>query len=184
MRDAAASGKHQARCSYLIFQSLQRHGQSTWAKFLKSDGRWRLVGFAGDLRDATQFRRVHELGARLAAPDSFLRTYTPSTKSIDSVIELLTVHSGPREAVELLDLHEIYHPWDDERGWDYWKVFVDDVSHHEGFDDVYVKYGIDKREGCLVVCRPDQHVGYVGTLEDVEGFKEYFSGILISQARA
>jgi hypothetical protein len=49
---------------------------------------------------------------------------------------------------------------------------------------MYVKYGIDKREGCLVVCRPDQHVGYVGTLEDVEGFKEYFSGILISQARA
>ena len=149
---------------------------------LKSDGRWRLIVFAGDLSDVTQFRRVHELGTKLAAPDSILRKYNPPGQRIDSVIELLTVHSGPREAVELLDLHEIYHPWDEELGWDYWKVFVDDVSHHEGFDDAYVKYGIDKRDGCLVVCRPDQHVGYIGELEDVEEVEKYFGGILIPRA--
>lgn len=53
---------------------------------------------------------------------------------------------------------------------------------HEGFDEAYVKYGIGKREGRLIGCRPDQHEGYVGALEDVEGVEEYFSGILIPQA--
>ncbi|MCJ1245589.1 hypothetical protein MMC30_002793 [Trapelia coarctata] len=148
-------------------------------EILKSDGRWRLIVFAGDLRDTTQFQRVQALGTRLAAPRSILRKYTPPGKPIDAVIELLTVHSGPREAVTLLDLHEIYHPWDEERGWDYWKVFVDDVAHHEGFDDAYGRYGIDRREGCLVVCRPDQHVGYIGQLEDVEAVEGYFAGILV-----
>lgn len=60
-------------------------------------------------------------------------------------------------------------------------MFVDDVSYHEGFDDVYAKYDIDRQDGCIVVCRPDQHVGYIGALEDYKDVERYFSRILLTQ---
>ena len=148
---------------------------------LKSDGRWRIIVFAGDITDESQARRVQQLGQALAAPDSFLRRFTPHEEPIDSVIEVLTVHNAPHKAVDLLDLHEAFHPYDPERGWDYWKVFVNDVPHHVPFVDAYARYGIGT-EGCLVVCRPDQHVGYIGALEDVAEIESYFSGILVSQS--
>ncbi|KAL9117600.1 MAG: hypothetical protein Q9187_005862, partial [Circinaria calcarea] len=138
------------------------------ADALKSDGRWRILVFAGDLRDPSQSQRIKRLGNKLAAPESFLYRYTPSDRPIDFVIEVLTIHSSPRIEVELLDLPDIFHPWDEQLGWDYWKVFADDVSHHHGFDNAYVKWSIDRKEGCLIVCRPDQHVGYIGSLEDVD----------------
>lgn len=151
------------------------------ADLLKSDGRWRIIVFAGDLTHCHQAQRMQHLGDLLAGPRSILRTYTRPNQPIDSVIEVLTIHSGPRQAVSLFDLHDVFHPYDEIMGWDYWKVFVDDVSYHEGFDDVYAKFGIDRQEGCIVVCRPDQHVGFIGALEDFNDVEKYFSRILIPQ---
>jgi phenol 2-monooxygenase (NADPH) len=148
---------------------------------LKSDGRWRLIVFAGDVTDTVQAKRGQQLGEALAASGSFLHRFTPTGKPIDEVIEVLTVHNAPRTAVNLLDLHEAFHPFDQERGWDYWKVFANDVPHHVPFVDAYARYGVGK-EGCIVVCRPDQHVGYIGALEDVAELESYFSGVLIPQS--
>ena len=151
-------------------------------ELLQSDGRWRILNFAGDLTDACQYRRVQLLGEFLAASGSIIRRYTPLHEPVDSVIEVLTVHSGPRAAVHLLSLHDIFHPYDETTGWDYWKVFVDEPSLHEGFDDAYGKFGIDRRRGCLVVCRPDQHTGCVVDLEDFLALNQYFEKILVPAA--
>jgi phenol 2-monooxygenase (NADPH) len=151
------------------------------AELLKSDGRWRVIVFAGDLSNRKQFQRLQQLGESLAKPTSFVHTYTRSHAAIDSVIEILVVHSAPRHDIELLSLHEIFHPRDENLGWDYWKVFADDFSYHEGFSDAYGHFGIDRNSGCSVVCRPDQHVGYIGALEDVDEMGKYFSTMLISQ---
>ena len=90
------------------------------------------------------------------------------------------MHSSPRIDTTIFDFPEIFHPWDDHDGWDYTKIYVDDVAHHEGFADAYGHYGIDRQRGCLVVCRPDQHVGYIGALEDIGDVERYFDGILIA----
>ncbi|KAI9815565.1 MAG: hypothetical protein M1827_002699 [Pycnora praestabilis] len=148
---------------------------------LKSDGRFRIIVFAGDVSSKEQMRRVQTLGQALAAPTSFLRRLTPSSKKIDSVIEILTVHSAPRREVELLDLHEIYHPFDEKKGWDYEKVFVDDESYHEGNGEAYQNYGVDQERGCVVIARPDQYIGWLGELEDMEDMDAYFSEILVPQ---
>ena len=166
--------------SYKVINQAEA-GPVLLADLLKSDGRWRMIVFAGDLTNPDQAQRVNQLGELLAKPHSFLRTYTPPSQPIDSVIELLTIHSGPWQAVTLFDLHDIFHPYDERLGWDYWKVFVDDASYFEGFDDMYGKYGIGRQEGCIVVCRPDQHVGYIGALEDYEVVERYFSRILVPQ---
>ena len=84
--------------------------------------------------------------------------------------------------MDLLDLHEVFHPWDEDVGYDYWKVYADDDSWHEGFADAYGAYGIDREDGCLVVCRPDQHIGLVCGVEELSVVEEYFKGILIQRS--
>ncbi|KAL8858219.1 MAG: hypothetical protein Q9178_005231 [Gyalolechia marmorata] len=151
------------------------------ADMLPSDGRWRLLVFAGDLKDKVQSRRISNLGQALAAPKSLLHRYRPSECPLDSVIEVLTIHSSPRTETSLQDIPDIFHPYDQDRGWDYWKMFVDDIAAHENSGNAYARYGIDRRDGCLIVCRPDQHVGYIGALEDLGEVEKYFEAILVPQ---
>jgi phenol 2-monooxygenase (NADPH) len=95
---------------------------------LKADGRFRIVLFAGNVLDATQKNRIDRFCAALDEATSFLHRATPPGAKVDSVIELLTIHSSKRTETELLrDFPEILHPFDKSTGWDYTKVFVDDV---------------------------------------------------------
>ncbi|ERF71784.1 hypothetical protein EPUS_01699 [Endocarpon pusillum Z07020] len=146
---------------------------SQFQELLKSNGRWRVVVFAGDLRDPEQWARFTSLGEALAQP-STLFSRCNARAGPNSVIEVLTIHSAPRTAIELLDLPEIFHPFSEREGWDYWKVFVDDVSYHEGHGHAYQNYGVDPTRGCLVVLRPDQYVSWIGELEDVGEMERFF----------
>lgn len=149
-------------------------------EILKADGRFRVVLFAGNILDASQKARVDKFCAALDAPDNFLRKATPANAAIDSVIEVLTIHSAKRTDTELLrDFPDILHPFDSHTGWDYNKVYVDDESYHEGFGDAYKNYGVDKQRGCVVVVRPDQYVAWIGELEDFDDLQKYFEGCLV-----
>ena len=165
------------------FQVLNQSDAHPWqlSRLLKSDGRWRLVVFAGNVANPAQLERVSIFCVLVAAPSSFLRRFTPPTGRIDSVIEILTIHSAPRTSTELLSLPELLHPFDEKVGWDYAKVFVDDWSYHQGHGRAYEKYGVDAERGCVVVVRPDQYVGWIGELEDVAELGSYFEGILVDQ---
>ncbi|KAK1529689.1 phenol hydroxylase [Colletotrichum paranaense] len=149
-------------------------------EILKADGRFRVVLFAGNILDASQKARVDKFCAALDAPDNFLRKVTPANAPLDSVIEVLTIHSAKRTDTELLrDFPDILHPFDSHTGWDYNKVYVDDESYHEGFGDAYKNYGVDKQRGCVVVVRPDQYVAWIGELEDFDDLQKYFEGCLV-----
>ena len=165
------------------FQVLNQSDARPWqfGHFLKSDGRFRIIVFAGNLKDKKQWQRLQSFGDLLAKPDSFIRRHTPSTRPIDSVIEVLMIHSAPRTEVELLDLHETFHPFDEKKGWDYDKVFVDDVSYHQGHGEAYKNYGVDKERGCVVIARPDQYIGWIGDLEGVKEIDRYFCEVLVPQ---
>lgn len=166
------------------YQVLNQSDTRPWqfGQFLKSDGRFRIVLFAGNLNNTVQWDRVQKFGNELANLNSFLHRFTPSTSSIDSVIEVLTIHSAPRVEVELLDLHDIFHPFNEQTGWNYEKVFVDDVSYHQGHGQAYQNYGVDQEKGCVVVIRPDQYVAWIGDPEDIDDIDDYFSGFLLPQA--
>ena len=147
---------------------------------LKADGRFRVVLFAGNIQSVDQKARVDAFCKGLDSPSSFLHRATPPAKPIDSVIEVLTIHSAKRIETELLrDFPTVLHPFDEHTGWDYNKVFVDDVSYHEGFGDAYANYGVDKERGCVVAVRPDQYVGWIGELEDFDDLQAYFEGCLV-----
>jgi len=142
------------------------------AQVLPSNGCWRVMVFTGDITSTSRFEAVQDLGANL---ETLAKQYARPKL----VLEVLLIHSGTRDDVKLLDLHEVYHPWDDTLGWDYLKVFSDDADSLEpGIGSAYEKYGITEEAGCLVILRPDQHVSYIGTLEEYEAPLRFFERVL------
>lgn len=105
---------------------------------------------AGDIRDKAQLSRVNAFGDYLQK--HLIPQYTPSSADFDAIIEVLTVHASPRKEVELTDFHEALRPettrWHHAgsggkgtqtkaRSTDYWKIFADDESYHEGHGRAY-----------------------------------------------
>ncbi len=151
---------------------------------LKSDGCWRLIVFGGDVSNKTQLNRVNTLGEDLAvSSNGVLSKYVSVNARGSSIIQVFLLHCAPRTAqVELSDFHQTLFPFDGRQGHDYSRVFMDlspASAASEVSGDAHRFYGVDPARGCLVVTRPDQVVGYVGELEDVDGLKQYFDGFLI-----
>ena len=152
---------------------------SHFQELLKANGRWRVIIFAGDIRIASQKAKIETLGKQMEAPTSFIRRYTPVGASYDAVFEVLAVHAAPRTEVTVFDFPEVFRPYDELDGWDYWKIFVDDESYHEGNSHAFEFYGVDPKKGCAVVLRPDQHVSYVGPVDAYDDMDKFFSGFML-----
>lgn len=165
------------------FKVLNQADARPWhfQELLRSNGRWRVVVFAGDVLDKGQKARVDGLGKKLGGEGSFLKKYTPQGWRYDSVIEVLTVHSSPRHEVTVFDFEEVFRPFEAKDGWDYWKVFVDDQSYHEGHGEAYKNYGIDPKKGCAVILRPDQYISWLGEVDDYESMDKFFGGFMLEQ---
>ncbi len=157
---------------------------SHFQELLRSNGTWRVVIFAGDLSNSRQMKRLVAIGRALGASDSFLCRYTPSGSRYDSIIQTLAVHYGRRQQPTIFDFPEVFRQYDEQDGWDYWKIFVDDQSYHEGHGQLYQNYGIDPQEGCTVVIHPDQYVSYVGPVDDYDAMDRFFSAFMIEQSGA
>ena len=165
------------------FKVLNQSDARPWhfQELLKSNGRWRLVVFCGDVLDGSQSTKLEELGNKLNAPDSFIRRYTRSEAAIDSLIECLAVHASPRTKVDIFHFPLIFRPFTTTDGWDYSKICVDDESYHEGHGEAYKSYGIDPSRGCAVILRPDQYVSWVGEMDDYDMMNRFFSGFMKAQ---
>ncbi|KAF2774157.1 hypothetical protein EJ03DRAFT_1473 [Teratosphaeria nubilosa] len=149
------------------------------ASMLPSDGKWRLLVFAGDLGIKSQYDAIQDLGGKL---QGLQKAYTVPREDQGSVIEVLLLHAGTREDVSLLDLHAVYHPWDERLGWDYWKVFSDDVSSLEPAVSAYESYGVDAKAGCVVLLRPDSHVSYIGPIgQAATDMTRFFQAVLVGK---
>lgn len=182
------------------FQVLAQSDARPWQLHHKmpSDGRFRLVVFAGDISKPARLSLVNDLGTWLATdvlpkypsialspgadPHSVVAMKFKTDRD-PSVIDVLLVHAAKRVDIEILrDLHDVYHPFDSKLGWDFDRVFVDEESYHDGHGRAYEGYGVDPGHGALVVVRPDGYVGLVASVEE-EGWKEvskWFEGVLRS----
>ncbi len=169
-------------------------------ELLPSNGRWRVVVFTGDISQPEQKSKMETVGKAFNDEASFLRRFTPADARYDTVFEVLAVHSAPRTSATIFDFPEVFRPYDDVDGFDYMKIYVDDVSYHEGafqsltvpvllcmFADclslmighgkIYETFNIDPK-GCIVIIRPDQYVSYVGPTDDTEAINCFFSGFM------
>ena len=143
---------------------------------LSSDGRWRVVLFAGDV-DADRQLVLARLRRMAGGLTETIQMVTRKEEDADHVVEVLVVFKGDRTAIEMTDLPDFYRPingkWrmqgmssvmgstkctgdSSDPGVDPHKIFFDDESHNHGHGRAYEAYGIDPAQGVLVVVRPDQ----------------------------
>ncbi|GAA6041366.1 hypothetical protein JCM8097_007687 [Rhodosporidiobolus ruineniae] len=147
-----------------------------------SDGRWRVVFFAGDIRLPFQQEKLHSVAAYFSSPSSPLVRFTPSNTDPDSVIEFLTVIANPRTSVEPNAFPDVLWPPKGPYGSRaYDKLYADDASPVTPTQrgEIYRNLGIDPTVGCLVVVRPDQTVSLVCGLEEPERVGAFFERFLI-----
>ncbi len=191
------------------FKVLNHSDARCWhlANWLKSDGCFHILLFAGDVSQRGQMDRVRKFASEMAKrshtiplhqqqrkrfaqhhqANSQCSSSNPSTtqsqcqsrNSSGGIAHLLTIHAAPRHRIELHNFPPLLLPYDEELGYDYDRVFVDGESYYEGHGRAYEGYGIDPERGCVVLLRPDQHVAWIGEVEDVAGLEGYFAGILV-----
>ena len=152
-------------------------------ELLLADGKWRLIVFAGDIEAPEQKQRLLNVAAALEGPQSFIRRHTPATRPLDGLIDPIVVHAAPRVSQDIFALPAIFRPFHPTRGWNYGKIFVDDTMLHDPQCGLaYENYGIDRARGCALIVRPDQHVAWIGEMDDYASMDKFFAGCMRVQA--
>ncbi|KAJ5709445.1 hypothetical protein N7493_010779 [Penicillium malachiteum] len=144
---------------------------------LRSTGEWRLLVFGGDISNSAQMKRVQQLGLKLVEEGSIFCKTDPNSADRVGEIEAFLIHCAPRKDVEFMKLPEVFRPFDETMGYDYWRVFADNDPYGEGRGNAHRLYGIGT-EGCVVLVRPDQHVAFIGALEDLSAIELFLLNIM------
>ncbi|KAL2257840.1 hypothetical protein VTK26DRAFT_9110 [Humicola hyalothermophila] len=150
---------------------------------MRATGAFRVVAFAGDIAIPGLLGRLQRLGEFLADPVAGLGELTMAPAESPFAVweklpvEVLVVHCAEREQVNLLELHEVFVPWSSDDGYDYWRVYADTESTHDGHGRAYERLELDREKGCVAVIRPDGYVGAVVDMDDFEGLKGCFEGV-------
>ncbi|KAH7242661.1 FAD binding domain-containing protein [Fusarium tricinctum] len=147
-----------------------------FGKSFPSDGRYRIVIFAGNISQPEQLRRVERFSQLLELPDAFLQRLDGHAISPRDVFDLLVLHSASRDDVEIADLPPFLF-----KNADPWRqVFVDNNQIRTWtLSEAYEKYGVSRETGCIVLVRPDRHVMYIGELEDGAEMVKLMSSVLV-----
>lgn len=149
---------------------------------LPSDGRFRILYFSGDIKGNKRlYDFMREFGDYLESDKSVIRRFTPAEGYIDSLIDVLLIYASKRTSVEWDEFPSAFRPRDFKGRMNYFKIFADDETYHQGHGQAYKKYGIRPGQGCFVVVRPD---GYVGAVEPlcqagIENMEKYFENFLV-----
>ncbi|KAB8217751.1 FAD binding domain-containing protein [Aspergillus novoparasiticus] len=146
------------------------------AKKLNSNGCWKLLIFPGDLHHLGVLDRLSVFANDFSGRIN--NHLIPQSSKNSKLLETLLIHSSPRASISQSQLLTTFHQFDTDA-----TVFADDPLYDGDTGQVYEQYGIDKQKGCLIVCRPDQHVGWIGAIEDIEGLEKYFSKFLFRKKR-
>jgi phenol 2-monooxygenase len=144
---------------------------------IEADARFRLFLFApaGDAGqpDGPVAQLCHWLEHDTASP---LRRHTAAGEDVDAVIDARAVFQHSPQPLEHAAMPLLLRPNIGRLGLcDYEKVFCADLKHGQ---DIFAMRGIDRSSGCMVVVRPDQHVGHVLPLPARDELTRYFGAIL------
>jgi phenol 2-monooxygenase len=144
---------------------------------IEADARFRLFLFAPAGDSGTAGGAVATLCSWLehdrASP---LRRHTAAGEDVDAVIDTRAVFQQGFRTLDYAAMPTLLRPHVGRYGLcDYEKVFCADLQRGE---DLFAMRGIDRTRGCMVVVRPDQHVGHVLPLEARDELAAYVAGIL------
>lgn len=146
-----------------------------------ADACWRLFAFAPFDDQGQEGGSIAALCRHLErSPKSPIRRHTPPEADIDAVIDLRAVFQRPFQELQHTDMPSLLRPAKGRLGLcDYEKIFCAD---HGGAGDIFAMRGIDRKQGALVVVRPDQHVGHVLPLTATDELASFFAAILTERS--
>ena len=109
------------------------------------------------------------------SPASPALKYTPKGADPDACIDTYAVFQ--RDDLSAQDLHEFLWPAKGKYGLrDYEKTF-----HAQQGNDLYDLRGVDRKQGCIVVVRPDQHVANILPITAHQELAAFFDHFMIEQ---
>lgn len=143
-----------------------------------ADGRWHLYAFAA-ADDASLRGLCRFLDESPASP---VRRFTPAHQDVDSVFDLRAVFQQAHAELDIASLPGLLLPRKGALGLlDYEKVFA---SEAESDADVFALRGIDRRQGALVVVRPDQYIAHVLPLGAHAALADFFAAFMTAPQQA
>lgn len=142
---------------------------------MRSDCRWRIVVFDGDIQQERVRARLEKVSSSLT---TMLRTFTPDGVDVDGLIEALLVLKTRRIDLELEQIPEAFKPVTGRHRTQsksmninsapkqgvqlcsqrvgLHKVFADDASYNSGHGHAFDTLGISPERTTIAVVRPDQ----------------------------
>lgn len=149
---------------------------------VEADARFRVFLFAPAGDDGSAGGAVAALCEWLEHDSaSPLVRHTAPGEDIDAVIDTRAVFQPGFRALEYGAMPPLLRPHVGRYGLcDYEKVFCADPKR----GDIFEMRGVDRTAGCIVVVRPDQHVGHVLPLDARDALAVYFAAILRVRGRA
>lgn len=143
---------------------------------IKADGRWRMFVFANSENPRDPASEINKLFDFLATSvESPVNKFTPPNADIDAVFDTYAIFQQTDLSVD--ELHDYVWPSKGKYALrDYEKVF----QPEEG-NDIFDRRGIDRKLGCVVVVRPDQHIATILPLHAHQELSAFFSVFLIQQ---
>jgi phenol 2-monooxygenase len=147
---------------------------------VQADGRWRLFAFAGEGDPRATNSGIAALCRFLvdSAASPMVR-YTPVGADVDATIDLRAIFQQPHRELGLEKMPALLLPKKGQFGLlDYEKMFCPAVASDENIFDIR---GIDRRNGCIVVVRPDQYVAHVLPLDGCDALSSFFDGFMLDQ---
>jgi phenol 2-monooxygenase len=141
----------------------------------RADGAWRIYAFA----DASG-KQLRELAAFLAeSAKSPICRFTPKGADIDSVIDVRAVFQQGHRELEVDKLPSMLLPRKGRFGLvDYEKAYSPDLKRGE---DIFDLRGVDRKNGAMVVVRPDQYVSNVLPLDAHNELAAFFGQFLLDR---
>ena len=144
---------------------------------VKADGRWRIFAFsdAGDpTAPSSHIRALCDFLTKDS--ESPVRRYTPTGADIDSVIDVRAVFQQAHRDLRVEAMPALLLPPKGRYGLlDYEKMFCPDLKSG---NDIFDMRGIDRKQGCMVVVRPDQYVAHVLPLDAYAELLSFFAGFM------
>jgi 2-polyprenyl-6-methoxyphenol hydroxylase-like FAD-dependent oxidoreductase len=149
---------------------------------LLADGRWRLMAFAGigDKAGASDKADSDSAVGKLCrylteSADSPLKRFTPAGVDVDAVFDVRAVFQQNHHELPITAMPDLLFPHKGQlRLRDYEKAFC----ALSGTQDIYAMRGIDRKQGCLVVVRPDQYIAQVLPLGATDTLEQFFASFM------
>ncbi|XP_006461738.1 hypothetical protein AGABI2DRAFT_185850 [Agaricus bisporus var. bisporus H97] len=133
-----------------------------------SDTRFKVLVFVGDTGDAKQRDKLNKLAEEMKG---VLSPRAPGG-DVSKLFDIMTFGTTKKEKVIYNDVPPFFRT--------HWsKVFIDDVDTLGKIGgNGYEYYGIDKKEGAIVIVRPDGYVGTIAPFNGTEHLKNYFANFM------